>query len=153
MKQKVIRLLIIMSLLTAPLTVSAAGQKTITVNEVKARAVEAQTKGREVVVKLRPGTRILIGDKAVPFEFIHISSLGGRVKEIREQDFTFSSTSARTGEVTAVIGYADVLSIKHPSAFIKALKKFGKYSLIVAEIPAFIPLYGLLALLGELPQC
>lgn len=153
MKRKVNTLLIIVALVTAPLTVGAAGQNAIIVDEVKARAAEAQTKGKEVVVKVRSGARILLGSKAFPFDFIRSTSLSGRVTEIREKDFTFSSTSARTGEVTAVINYADVLSIKHPSGFAKALKSVGKYSLLGAALPAILPLYGVLALMGRLPKC
>jgi hypothetical protein len=153
MKQKVKSLLIIIALLAAPLRVGASGQTMISVDEVKGRAAEAQNKGREVVVKVRPGTKILIGNKAFPFEFIRSASLSGRVKEMREKDFTFSSTSSRTGEVTAVISYADVLSIKHPSGFAKALKNVSKYSLMGMAIPAILPLYGVLALLGRLPKC
>ena len=153
MKQKVNSLLIMMALLATPLTAGAAGQKTMTVDEVKARAAEAQTKGKEVVVKVRPGAKILVGSKAFPFEFIRSASLSGRVKELRENDFTFSSTSAGTGEVTAVISYTDVLGIKHPSGFAKALKSVGKYSLLGMAIPAILPLYGVLALMGRLPRC
>ncbi len=153
MKQKINSLLIIMVLLAAPLTVGAAGQNALTIDEARARAVESQTKKKEVVVKVRPGTKILVGDKAFPFEFIRSASLSGRVKEIREKDFTFSSTSAKTGELIAVISYADVLSIKRISGFEKALKNVGKYSLRVLEIPAVLPLYGILALLGQLPEC
>ena len=153
MKQRVSSLLIIVALLAAPLARGVAGQNTIKVNEVKARAAEAQTKGREVVVKIRPGTKILIGAKAFPFEFIRSASLSGRVTEIREKDFTFSSTSAHTGEVTAVISYTDVLSIKHPSGFEKAIKSIGKYSLIGMMIPTILPLYIVLGLLGRLPKC
>lgn len=153
MKQKVNTLLLMMALFAAPLTVGAAGQKTITVDEVKTRVAEAQTKGKEVVVKLRPGTRILVGNKALSFEFIHRASLSGRIKEIRETDFTFSDTNARTGEVTAIISYSDVLSIKRPSGFEKALKSVGRFSLGVLAIPVVLPLYGLLALMGELPTC
>jgi hypothetical protein len=154
MKQKIIPLFIMMALLAAPLTVGAAGKNTLTVDEVKARAVEAQAKRREVVVKLRPGTKILVGDKAFPFEFLRSASLSGRIKEMRENDFTLSSASPRTGEVTAVISYADVSSIKRPpSGFEKVLKNVGKYSLRGAAGFAILPLYGILALSGRLPRC
>jgi hypothetical protein len=153
MKQKIITLVIIMTFLAAPLTVGAAGQNTLMVDEVKARAAEAQTKEREVIVKVRPGTKIFVGNKAFPFEFINSASLSGRVKEMREKDFTFSSVSNRTGEVTAVISYADVLSIKHLSGFEKTLKNISKNSLRGIELPVFLPLYSIMALLGRLPKC
>jgi hypothetical protein len=151
MKQKAITLLIISLLLATPLTASAAVQKTVTVDEVKARAAEAT--GKEVVVKLRRGTKIMVGNKAFPFEFTRDASLSGKIREARAEDFTLSSTSSRTGEVMAVISYADVLSIKRPSGFAKALKNVGRYSLIGTMMPALIPLYGILALMGRLPSC
>lgn len=153
MKQKVIRPLIMMTLLTASLTVGAAGQSRLTVGQVKARAAIAQTKGKEVAVKLTPGTRILIGAKELSFEFIKGGSLSGIVKEMRENDFTLASKSPRTGEVTAVISYTDVLSINRPSGFAKALKAIGKYSLMGPAAVGFLPVYAILALMGDLPSC
>jgi hypothetical protein len=153
MKRKVIQLLIIVALLAAPLTVGAAGQNTITVEEIKGRAAEAQAKRREVVAKLRPGTKILVGDKAFPFEFMRSANLSGRIKEMRENDFTLSSTSPRKGEVIAVISYADVLSIKHPSGFEKALKNVGKYAGLGAAAVPLAPLFLIADLLGLIPKC
>ena len=153
MKRKAILPLIMAALLTTPLTASASGKRTQTTEEVKARAAEAQAKGKKVVVKLRAGTKVLSGRKAEPFEFIESASLSGRVKEVRENDFTLSDTSDGKGEVTAVISYADVLSIKHPSGFEKALRAVGKYSLGGAAAVVILPLYGVLALMGQLPSC
>lgn len=153
MKRRTMSGLIVMALFAAPLTVGAARQKTLTSDAVKVRAAEAQAKGREVVVKLRPGTKILIGKKEFPFEFLRSASLSGRVKELREKDFTFVETDTRTREITAVISYEDVLSVKHLSGFQKTLKNVGKYSLGGIELPAFLPLYTIMALLGRLPDC
>lgn len=153
MKRKVNTILLMIALFVAPLVVSAEGQKTETVDKVKTRAAEALTKGKEVVVKLRPGTKILVGKKDLPFEFIRSASLSGRIKELRDKDFTFSDSSDRMGDVTTVISYTDVVSIKRPSGFEKALKSVGRYSLGVVAIPVVLPLYGLLALIGELPAC
>jgi hypothetical protein len=153
MKQQTITLLIIMALFTTSLRANAAGQDTVKFDEVKAHAAEFQAKGKEVVVKLRPGTRILVGPGASAFEFTHVASLSGKVKEMRENDFVFSGTSSRTGEVIAVISYADVLNIKHPSGFEKAFRKVGKYSLMGVLVPAILPLYTIMALLGRLPDC
>ena len=148
MKPKAIPLLIIV-LLAAPLTAVARGDNNLAVHQIKARTADAQTRKREVVVKLRPGTKILIGKKAYPFELIRGANLSGRVKEMREQDFTFSGTSARTGEVTAVIRYDDVLGITHSSGFKKVLKKVGEYSLGAAAMAIILPVYSLAALLGH----
>ena len=153
MRQKVTPLLIMMALLMTPLTAGAAGKRTPTTEEVKARAAEAQAKGKKVVVKLRAGTKVLVGDKAWPFEFIRSESLSGRVKEVRENDFTLSDTSDDTGEVTTVISYADVLGIKRPSAFAETLKAIGKYSLLGSLGLAFMPVYAVLALMGRVPNC
>lgn len=153
MKQKVISLLIIAALLAAPLTVVAAGRNTITVEELKARAAKAQAKRSEVVVKLRAGTKILVGDKAFPFEFIRSGNLSGRVTEMREKDFTLSSANPRKGEFRAVISYADVLSFKHPSGFEKALKNVGKYTAAGAAAVPLVPLFLIADLLGLIPRC
>src|SRR5690349_5954540 len=123
MKQKTINLLIIMAVFATTLSANAAAQNTVKFDEVKARASEFQAQGKEVIVKLRPGTRILVGPRASAFEFTHVANLSGKVKEMRENDFVFSGTSSGRGEVIAVISYADVLSIKHPSGFEKAFRK------------------------------
>ncbi|HVG29943.1 MAG TPA: hypothetical protein VM864_09615 [Pyrinomonadaceae bacterium] len=153
MKHEVVSGLIAAALLLAPLAGSAAGQNVATAEAVKARAAEAQARAREVVVKLRPGTKILVGEKELTFEFLKSASLGGRIKEMREKDFTLAQPNGRAGEVMAVIGYDDVLSVKHPSGFKKALKNVGRYSLGGVEPPVFLPLYGVMALLGRLPRC
>jgi hypothetical protein len=153
MKRKVILSLIVAALLMTPSAAGAAGKTTPTTEELKARAAEARAKGKKVVVKLRAGTKVLVGDKAWPFEFIRSASVSGRVKEVRENDFTLSDTSAATGEVTTVISYPDVLGIKHPSEFLKTLKAVGKYSLLGPAAVAFMPVYIIAALLGHVPSC
>ena len=155
MKRKVIlSLMMTMSLLATPLTASAAGKRTPTADEIKARAAEAKAKGKKVVVKLRAGTKVLVGEKALPFEFTKSASLSGRVKEVRENDFTLSDTSDGKGEVTAVISYANVSSInKPPPAFVRTLKAIGEYSLLGVVGAAILPLYAIVALLNGGPTC
>lgn len=152
MKQAAISWLIVAAVLMSPAAGSAAGQKTATADAVKARAAEAQASGREVVVKVRPGTKILVGEKELPFEFLKSASLDGIIKETREKDFILAEPNGRAGEIMAVIGYDDVLSVKHPSAFKKALKNIGRYSLGAAELPVFLPIYAVLAVTGRLPD-
>jgi hypothetical protein len=153
MKRKVILSLIMAALLATPLAASAAGKRTPTADEIKARAAEAKAKGKKVVVKLRAGTKILVGDKAQPFEFTKGARVSGRVTEIRENDFTLSGASRDTGEVTAVISYSNVVSIKRPSGFEKALKAVGMYSALAALTAGLLPIYLVLALTGQLPSC
>ena len=153
MKQKAIPLIIVLSLLVAPLTISAAGQNTRTVDAIKSRVGEALSNGKEVVVTVRPGAKVLVGKKEFPFEFASSASLSGKVIEWRENDFTFAETGGRNGQVTAVISYADVSRIKHLSGFDKILKNVGKVSLGVMAIPVVLPLYGIMAMLGRLPGC
>lgn len=153
MKQKVTPLLIMVALLTTPLTATAAGKKRPTIEEVKERAAKARAKGKEVIVKLRAGTKILVGDKALSFEFTKDARVSGRVTETRENDFTLSGTSRDTGEVTAVISYSNVVSIKRPSGFEKTLKAIGMYSALGALTAGLLPIYLVLALTGQLPSC
>jgi hypothetical protein len=153
MKQKALPLIIVLSLLAAPLTINAAGQNTSTVEAIKSRVGEALSNGKEVIVKVRPGAKILVGKKEFPFEFTDSARLSGKVTEWREKDFTFAESGSRKGEVTAVISYADVLSIKRLSGFDKILKNVGKVSLGIMAIPVILPLYGILAMLGQLPEC
>ena len=153
MKRNLILCLIAAILLATPSTASAAGKKTPTTEEVKERAAEAQAKGKKVVVKLRAGTKILIGEKALPFEFTKDASLSGRVKEVRENDFTLSDTKDGKDEVTTVISYANVVSIKRPNAFVKTLKAIGEYSLLGVAGVAILPLYAIVALLNGGPTC
>ncbi|HMF58189.1 MAG TPA: hypothetical protein VK619_17735 [Pyrinomonadaceae bacterium] len=154
MKQKMALLLIIVTLLCAPLPVNAAGnQKALTVDEVKARTVEAQASRREIIVRLRPGAKIFVGSKAFPYEIANGANLSGRVKAVGENDFTLSSASSRTGEVTAVINYADVLGVKHQSGVAKLFKNIGRYSLLSAASVVIIPLFAIETLLGVAPKC
>ena len=153
MKHGVITGLMAAAVLLATSAGSAAAQDTAAAEAVKARAADAQAKGREVVVKVRPGTKILVGEKELTFEFLKSASLAGRIKETREKDFTLAEPNGRAGEIMAVISYDDVLSVKHPSGFKKALRSVGRYSLGGAAVPVFLPLYGIMALLGRLPSC
>lgn len=132
MKQKVTSFFI-MALLAAP--ISATGQSTLAVDEVKARAGAAQAKGREVVVKFWHVSEILIDGRPVWFDG---KGLSGIVKETREHDFTLSSTGPHGREVTAVISYESVLKIERQSGFQKAFKNIARYSLSAAVMPVFI---------------
>ena len=152
MRQKAIPALIMMAILAAPSSAATAGRGAPTADEIKVRAAAARSEGREVVVKLRAGAKILIGEKELPFEFMRRASLSGKIKEVREKDFTLAQKDGRAGEITTVVSYDDVLSVKRPSGFKKALKNVGKYSLGGAAVPVVLPLYGVMALLGRLPD-
>ena len=153
MKRAMVALVIMAAVYAAPLNAGAAGRKIVTIDEIKARAAEAQGGGKKVVVKLRAGAKILVGDKSFPFEFLRDASLSGRIKETRENDFTFADKDSGGREVTSVINYADVLSIERPSGFARTMRKVGKYTLLGAAIPIVLPLYMIAALAGVLPKC
>jgi hypothetical protein len=150
MKQQMISVLIVGTLLAGPLTVCAAGQS---VDELKERATQARSKGTDVVVRVRKGAMILVGPKAFPDKFSRNESLGGKIKEMREKDFTLISGKSGQDEFAMVISYDDVLSIRHRSAFEKVLRGVGRFSLGVAGGAIVIPVYGILALLAREPEC
>lgn len=152
MKQKVVSLLIVWALMAAAFTADVTGQSRGTTEEVKIRAAEYQSKGKEVVVRVRAGAKILVGKKEFPFAFSENANLSGRVKELRDKDFVLAEKGGHT-EITAVISYDDVLNIKHLSGFEKTFKGVGRISLGLIAIPVVLPLYGIMAMLGRLPEC
>jgi hypothetical protein len=152
MKRRLISCLLAAAFLAAASPEGAAAQGGTKPEEVKARAAEAQSEGKVVVVKLRAGGRVLVGKKELPYEIRRGDSFGGRIREVREKDFTLVESDGRT-EIASVISYDDVLSVYHPSRFKKALKIVGRTSLGVSLMPVLLPLYGILALTGQLPSC
>jgi hypothetical protein len=169
MKQKVVSILIAMSLLAGPAAICAAGQEPKSVDEImivraasepgksideiKERAAQAQTKGTSVVIKVRKGAKVFIGANRFRDQFAQSASLTGKIKQMREEDFTLTSGKPGKDEFAMVVSYADVLSIRHPSAFEKALKGVGRFSFGVAGGALVLPIYGILALLGKEPEC
>lgn len=152
MKLRLISCLIASALLSAAAPAGSAAQGDLKVEEMKARAAEAQAEGKTVVVKLREEAHVVVGGREVPYHIKRGESFDGKIKEAREKDFTLVESDGRT-EIAAVIGYNDVLSVEHPSRFKRALKGVGRTSLGGALLPVLLPLYGILALTGQLPSC
>ncbi|MFL6256609.1 MAG: hypothetical protein ACJ74T_16510 [Pyrinomonadaceae bacterium] len=121
--------------------------------EVVARVNKAHAENRRVQVKFKK-------------EFAWFKeevTLTGRVGEVREKGFTFEPDDKDyvaflkgKGMVAAVL-YDDVASVRYPSKVKKFFKDVGKGVGIGAMgVGAFfvvMPIYGVLALLGELPSC
>jgi hypothetical protein len=121
--------------------------------EVVARVKKAQAERRRVRVTLR---------KEFSW-FKQEVTLTGRVGEVREKGFTFEPDDKDDvaflkgkGMVAAVL-YDDVASVHDHSKVKKFFKDLGKGAGIGAMgAGAFfivMPVYGVLALLGELPSC
>lgn len=153
MRRKVIATLVLTALLSSPLTAGAAANDARRAEEIRARAAEARAKGREVVVHLRAGARILVGKKELPFESARAYGLSGKIREVREKDFVLAEPDGRSGEIASVISFDDVTGVEHPSRFKKVLGGIGRVSLGVAVAPVILPLIGVLALIGQLPEC
>lgn len=152
MKEKLISCLIAAALLVAVAPARAAAQGETKSEEVKARAARAQSEGKTVVVKLREGAHVLIGGRELSYNVKRGESFDGKIREAREKDFTLVESDGRT-EIAAVIGYDDVLSVEHPPRFKRALRGVGRVALGGALMPVLLPLYGILALTGQLPSC
>jgi hypothetical protein len=118
----------------------AGGQVTLPDTEVVARLRDARTKNRRVEVK-----------------FKNTVTLTGRVGEVRERGFTFEADNRDDADVlkgmVAAVLYDDVASVHYPSK----LKKFfrGVRTGLVGTGAFFVvmPIYGVQALLGDLPSC
>jgi hypothetical protein len=110
--------------------------------KVLAGLKKAQLKNRRVEVNLKNGVNLL-----------------GRVGELRERGFTFEPDNPADADVlkrmnmVAAILYEEVGSVRYPSKVRKFFKGVGKGFEIAGMAVAFIPVYGVLALLGDLPSC
>jgi hypothetical protein len=152
MNQKVICVLILMVLLGSPFGV-CIGQTKDPLDATKERAAQAHTKKQEVVITVRNRARVLVGPKALPYVFHANVSLGGKITEIRDETFTLTSGQAGKDQVDTIISYDDVLIIKHLSGFGKAMKGAGRVFGGIGAGAVVLPVYGILALLGKLPDC
>ena len=116
--------------------------------EVVARVKKAQAERRSVRVRFR---------KEFSW-FKEEYTVTGKVGEVRENVFIFvpdDKDSAAAWKVTGkdAVRYEDVVSVRYPS---KVKKFFRGVGLGAAGAGAFfvvMPMYGVLALLGELPSC
>ena len=145
MKKSILTCLAALALLSAapPRAALARGVGDRPVSEkFAARLKKAQAENRRVEVKLKNGVNLL-----------------GRVGEVRERGFTFEpdnkadADALRGMNMVAAVLYEDVAVVQYPSKARKFFKGLGFGFRAAGEIVAFLPVYGVLALLGELPSC
>jgi hypothetical protein len=110
--------------------------------KVVAHLKKALAENRRVEVNLKNGVHLL-----------------GRVGEVREKGFTFEPDNKADADamkgmgMVAAVLYEDVGSVRYPSKVRKFFKGIGIGFEIAGMAVAFVPVYGVLALLGELPEC
>lgn len=110
--------------------------------EIVARLKKARAENRRVIIHFREGYDVT-----------------GRVGELRERGFTLEpdgkdSTELLKGtDMTVGILYEDVDGVKHPSKMRKFLKGVRMGALSASAFVIVLPVYGVLALLGDLPEC
>ncbi|MBV9924665.1 MAG: hypothetical protein JOZ96_06440 [Acidobacteria bacterium] len=103
---------------------------------------KAQAEQRRVEVSLRNGAHLL-----------------GKVGEVRERGFTLEpddraeADALKAKSMVAAVLYEEVSSVQYPSKTRKFFKGLGLGFRFAGEFAAFLPVYGVLALLGELPSC
>lgn len=138
MKRKLISLLMALAVLSATPCLASGkdNQDAAALDKIKARVVKAQAKDSQVTVKLKNG-----------------QTIKGKVEEVTEQGFTIRGKGASGADFTATIDYSGVATVKGKSAWSRAFKSIGEYSMIGAAVVTVLPLYGVLALFGELPRC
>lgn len=118
------------------------GQVTLPGTEVVARLQGARTKNRRVEVT-----------------FKNKVTLTGRIGELRERGFTFEPDNAGDADalkgmdMVAAVLYEDVASVRHPSKMRKFFKGLRTGVVGAGAFFVVMPVYGVQALLGDLPQC
>jgi hypothetical protein len=110
--------------------------------EVVARLKKARAENRRVIISLRKGY-----------------GLTGRVGEIRERGFTFEPDNKDDAELlkgagmVAAIFYEDVTGVRHPSKMREFFKGVRTGLVGTGAFFVVMPIYGVQALLGNLPGC
>jgi hypothetical protein len=138
MKRKLISWLMALAVLSATPCLASGKDKqdSIALDKIKARVVKAQTKTSRVTVKLKNG-----------------ETIKGQVEDVTEQGFTIRGQGATGAAFTMTVDYSSVAAVKGQSAWSRAFKNIGEYSLLGAVGVALLPLYGVLALTGRMPSC
>jgi hypothetical protein len=151
MKKSILAGLAALALLSAaPRAAQAKGDGDVQPREeIVARVKKAQAERRRVRVRFKK-------------EFAWFKeevTLAGRVGEVREKGFTFEPDDKDSvaflkgkGMVAAVL-YDDVASVRYPSKVKKFFKGVGIGVMGAGAFFVVMPVYGVLALLGELPSC
>jgi hypothetical protein len=116
--------------------------------EVVARVQKAHAEKRSVRVTLRKEL----------FWFKEEVTVTGRVGEAHEKGFVFvpdNKDDAAAWKATGrgAFSYEDVVSVRYPSKVKKFFKGVGIGAAGAGAFVVVMPVYGVLALLGELPPC
>lgn len=110
--------------------------------EVVARVNDARAKNRRVTIKFKNG-----------------ASVTGRVVEVRERGFTFQPDGYEGRRVLseqqafAAVLYEKIAAVEHPSKVKRFLKQVGLGFAMAGGAIIILPVYGVAALLGQLPSC
>jgi len=144
MRKSILVCLAALALLSAtPAAARAEGGAEVARNaKLMARLQKARAENRRVEVKMKDGVNLL-----------------GRVGEVRERGFTFEpdnredAYALRGRGLVAAVLYEEVDTVQYPSKVRKFFKGVGKGFAIAGMSVAFLPTYGVLALLGDLPSC
>jgi hypothetical protein len=125
-----------------PAALAQGGREVARNAKLVARLEKARAENRRVEVKFKDGVNVL-----------------GRVGEVRERGFTIEPDNEadaydlRGRGLVAAVLYEEVETVQYPSKVRKFFKGVGKGFAIAGMSVAFLPTYGVLALLGELPSC
>jgi hypothetical protein len=144
MKKSILACLAALALLSAaaPAAFAKGGGDERGHEKLMSRLKKAQEENRRVEVNLKNGVHLL-----------------GRVGEVREKGFTFEPDNKADADamkgmnMVAAVLYEDVGSVRYPSKVRKFFKGIGIGFEVAGMAVAFLPVYGVLALLGDLPEC
>ena len=107
---------------------------TMTLDEIKARVVEARAKDRRLIIRFKNG-----------------ETRSGTVLPVSDASFSLTHTDWFSGEgETERITYADVVSVKGRNPFVKAIKTVGSSALVTVGFAAGLPLWAAIQALSLL---
>lgn len=107
---------------------------TTTLDEIKARVVEARAKDRRLIIRFKNG-----------------ETKSGTVSAAADSSFSLSHTNWFSGEgETERINYADVVSVKGRNPFVKAIKTVGASALVTVGFAAALPFWAAIQALSLL---
>lgn len=116
---------------------SKATNDEMTLDQIRARAADAQAKNSRLIVTLKNG-----------------SSVSGTISNVSQIGFVVNQWSDWSGKGARVpVEYAGIASVKGRNPVVKLLKNIGQYSLLTAAATVMMPLYMIAALLGCAPSC
>lgn len=150
MKKSILVCLAALALLSAAPGAAFAqgGREARRKEEVVAHLKKARSENRRVIIHFKEGYDVT-----------------GRVGELRERGFTFEPDSKDDADILKgaailkgtemVVGilYEDVAGVQHPSKVRKFFKGLRTGAIGVGAFFVIMPVYGVQALLGNLPDC